>query len=294
MSYINKPFEELNVMDDFLMNAIAADAEVGEDFCRSLLSVLLGRSIGKIKVVAQYTLPALTPKHRGIRMDVEIEEYETDAQVCPVNIYDLEPHLQRNLHLPRRNRFYQAKIDSRYVNRGEKNFSHTPNLFILTILNYDPFGYDYMMYTFENRCMEVADLQHGDGLKFIYFYTGGTKGGSKELKNMLQYLRHSTADNATDKSTRELHDYVSKVKTLPEVRQGYMKFDELIYYERMDAIIQAIFDLLEDYGEIPESLIEKIQSIDEEALLKKYLKLAAKSNSIAEFEAAISRLSETN
>lgn len=60
MSYINKPFEELNVMDDFLMNAIAANAEVGEDFCRSLLSVLLGRSIGKIKVVAQYTLPALS------------------------------------------------------------------------------------------------------------------------------------------------------------------------------------------------------------------------------------------
>ena len=291
MSYINKPFEELNVMDDFLMNAIAADAEVGEDFCRSLLSVLLGRSIGKIKVVAQYALPALTPKHRGIRMEVKIEEYEADAQVCPVNLYDLEPHLQRNLHLPRRNRFYQAKVDSRYMNRGEKNFSHMPDLFILTILNYDPFGYDYMMYTFESRCVEVSDLQHGDGLQFIYFYTGGTKGGSKELKNMLQYLQHSTADNATDKSTREIHDYVSKVKTLPEVRQGYMTFDELIYYERMDATIQAIFDLLEDYGEIPESLIQKMHDIDNEALLKKYLKLAAKSNSIAEFESAISKLS---
>lgn len=142
--------------------------------------------------------------------------------------------------------------------------------------------------------MEVADLQHGDGLKFIYFYTGGTKGGSKELKNMLQYLQHSTADNATDKPTRELHDYVSKVKTLPEVRQGYMMFDEYLYYKGLNILTQAIFDLLEDYGEIPETLIQKVQSIDDEALLKKYHKLAAKSNSIAEFESAISQLSAAN
>jgi len=30
MNYTIKPFEELDIIDDFLMNAIAADAEVGE------------------------------------------------------------------------------------------------------------------------------------------------------------------------------------------------------------------------------------------------------------------------
>jgi hypothetical protein len=75
MGYTNKPFEELDVLDNFLMNAIATDEEVGEAFCRKVLSVLLQRTIGRIKIVAQYTLPAQTPRYRGIRMDVKIEEF---------------------------------------------------------------------------------------------------------------------------------------------------------------------------------------------------------------------------
>lgn len=73
MSYSTKPFEELDVLDNFLMNAIATDQEIGEAFCRKLLSVLLRRRIEKINVIAQYTLPAQAPKYRGIRMDVKSE-----------------------------------------------------------------------------------------------------------------------------------------------------------------------------------------------------------------------------
>ena len=76
MSYSNKPFEELDVLDNVLMNAIAMNQEVGEAFCRQVLSVLLQRKIGKVKVVAQYTLPAQNPRYRGIRMDVKVEEPE--------------------------------------------------------------------------------------------------------------------------------------------------------------------------------------------------------------------------
>lgn len=75
MSYWDKPFEDLDVLDNFLMNAIATNEEVGEAFCRKVLSVLLQRPVGKIKVVAQYTLPAQHPKYRGIRMDVKVEEF---------------------------------------------------------------------------------------------------------------------------------------------------------------------------------------------------------------------------
>lgn len=294
MSYMKKPFEELDVLDNFLMNAIATDEEVGEAFCRKVLSVLLQRPVGKIKVVAQYTLPAQNPKYRGIRMDVKVEEFGDGNETRLANVYDMEPHLQKNLHLPRHNRFYQAKMDSRYMKRGDDDFSGMPNLFIITILNFDPFGYDYMMYTFENRCAEVPDLKYEDGLKFIYFYTSGTKGGSENLKTMLQYLQRSTADNATDDSTKELHDYVCRVKTAPEVKEDYMRFEELIAFERKDAAeeaakeaikdtkVQAILELLEDYGEIPDTLREKLQCADSENL-KKYLKLAAKADSIEAF-----------
>ena len=40
MPYTNKRFEELDVLDDFLISAIAAVPEIGEAFCRRILSVL--------------------------------------------------------------------------------------------------------------------------------------------------------------------------------------------------------------------------------------------------------------
>lgn len=298
MSYTSRPFEELDVLDNFLINAIATDAEVGEAFCKKVLSVLLQRTVGKVKVVAQYTLPAPNPRYRGIRMDVKVEEFEDGDEAQLANVYDMEPHLQNNLHLPRHNRFYQAKVDSRYMKRGDDDFSGMPNLFVITILNFDPFGYDYMMYSFENRCAEVPELKYEDGLKFIYFFTNGTKGGSEPIRTMLQYLQRSTADNARDESTKELHDYVCRVKTAPEVKEDYMRFEELIAFERADAAkqatqqtarntkVQAILELLEDYGKVPDTLEQKLVQASPEAL-KTYLKLAAKADSIEAFMAAI-------
>lgn len=82
------------------------------------------------------------------------------------------------------------------------------------------------------------------------FYTGGTNGGSGNLKTLLQYLQHSTADNAMDESTRVLHDYILRVKTSPEVKEDYMRFEEFIAFEQKDVQrntkIQDILYLLED------------------------------------------------
>lgn len=40
--------------------------------------------------------------------------------------------------LPRHNRFYQARSDSRHLKRGVNDFSTMPNLFVITILNSAP------------------------------------------------------------------------------------------------------------------------------------------------------------
>lgn len=93
---MNKAFEKLDVLDDFLMNAIAANEEVGMLFCRRILSVLLQREIGEIRVTAQAAIPALTPQMRGIRMDVEIEEMNKENTCFVDNVFDLEPHLKKD------------------------------------------------------------------------------------------------------------------------------------------------------------------------------------------------------
>lgn len=80
MGYTKRKLEELNVMDDFLMNRLASDGEVGEDFCRVLLSTLLGRRIGRVKVTVQKVVPPLSPDAKGIRLDVKVEETGTGVR----------------------------------------------------------------------------------------------------------------------------------------------------------------------------------------------------------------------
>lgn len=107
-----KKFEDLDVIDDFLMSALAADPEEGEKFCRTLLKGLLQYELGEIRVTVQRVIPANIPTQRGIRMDVEVLEMEEAKDVLK-NIYDIEPHIKNNVNLPKHNRFYQAKIDGR-------------------------------------------------------------------------------------------------------------------------------------------------------------------------------------
>lgn len=298
MSVVKKKLEDMDVMDDFLMGQLASDEEIGNDFCRRMLSSLLQKDVGKLKVTAQKVLPAFSPHLRGIRMDVEIEEHEPakeKEEPTTMNIYDVEPHLQKNLDLPRHNRFYQARIDSRGLKSGEKDFSGLPNLYVLTILNFDPFGEDFMMYTVRNRCLEVPELEYKDGLHFYYFYTGGAKGGSKELQTMLRYIQDSRKENATDEATKELHNYVSRVKVQPEVKQAYMRYEEIIYYERKEAAeeaariaskntkVQYILELLEEYGDVPENVKSRLNDEEDAEQLKRWHKLAAKVDSIDTF-----------
>lgn len=301
MSNTNKTFEELDVIDDFLMNAVATDPEVGEAFCRTVLSVLLQKNIGKLHISAQKTIPAMILGLRGIRMDVEImEETAKEHTNAPdMNIYDLEPHLQKGMNFPKHNRFYQAKIDSRLMKRGERDFSKLPNLYVLTITNFDVFGKDYMMYRFWNHCEEVPELKYEDGLQFIYFYTNGTKGGNADIKTMLRYLQNSTKENVTNEATRVVHECVHKVKTLPEVRENYMRFDELMEYAKEKGLEegleegrkqglekgkrQTLLELLELHGSVPKELELRLQNEDDVEKLGQWCLLAAKVQSIAEF-----------
>ncbi|MCM1188960.1 MAG: hypothetical protein NC541_06650 [bacterium] len=53
--------------------------------------------------------------------------------------------------------------------------------------------------------------------------------------------------------------------------------------ERENTVVN-ILELLEEYGEIPESLRQELEQTQDIELLKKYLKLAAKAGSVEEFE----------
>lgn len=107
------------------------------------------------------------------------------------------------------------------------------------------------------------------------------------------------------------HEYVNKVKILPEVKKEFMKFDELMAYARQEGMrmgleegrekgleegrekgleegryegqVQAIMDVLELYGQIPEQIRVILENEKDKAKLSQWLKLAVKVNSVSEF-----------
>jgi len=240
-----KPLEDMNVMDNFLFTELAGNPELREKFGRTVLSVFLQRKLGKITVHAQSVFQGDSPLLRGIRLDVEVKEYLDEfseaiteeskdttekKEKADYRVYDMEAQIRKVSALPKRSRFYQAKLDGKYLESGEKSWNMLPDLYVIMITSYDPFGYDYMMYTVHNQCKEIPELEYEDGLTYLYFYTGGKKGGNKEIKSLLTYLKSSIIENVEDEVTQSIHESVEKIKRSAEVRGKYMTVGEIMDY----------------------------------------------------------------
>ena len=303
-----KKLEDLDVLDDFMLNAIANDPDVAEPFFQKVLSVLLEREIGEISVHAQVFVPADTPEKRGICLDVEISERDDSPAKC--RIYNVEGQNYKENFLQKRCRFYQAKKDSKRLKRGERDWSKLPDLYMIVITNYDPFGEDSMIYTFENVCRKYPDIRYEDGLKFIYFNTSGTKDGTTAIKQLLTYLDCSKIECVTNENIAQIHNYVSDVKYSAEVKHRFMTVGE--WFDRHQAIaeaegrekglaeglaegraegrtegrMEALLDILSDMGPIPQEIYKCLEDKDEETI-RRWIKVAAKAESIEAFWEAI-------
>ncbi len=289
-----RSLEELSLIDDFLMNAVAQDQEVGKPCLRKILSVLLEREIDDVEIIPQKGIQGWTSELRGVRLDVEVREKrinDTDKGETIANVYDLEPHLKKDLNFPKYVRYRQARIDGNYVKRGDRKYEGLPDLYIITITNFDIFEENQMVYTFQKQCKEVPELCYEDGVKLVFFNAAGKFGGSQAIRNMLQYIRNSRETSAVDEATKEVNGFVRQIKTDPIIREGYMTFGEIIDREnretakntRISTRVDSIIELLEDLGDVPDSLREKLAQIKDEEILKQLHKEAAHADSIEAF-----------
>ena len=99
-------------------------------------------------------------------------------------------------------------------------------MYIIFILDYDPFGFDRVCYTFDNACVEVPELKYDDGLEIIYFNTTGIVGGNESIRNMLHFIEHSTRENAVDDATLKMYDYVRQVKEQEVSKMRFMTYKD--------------------------------------------------------------------
>lgn len=236
-----KKLEELNLLDDFLFNAMMTYPEMGEKFTRKILKLLFNKEFRNLKVIAQKSYGGLNTDLRGARLDVYVESddsAEIDATE-DASIYDLEPDKNDKAKyvaaFPQRIRFYHAIIDSRSLKSGE-DFGKLKRVYVIFICNYDPFGYDRVKYTIRNMCVEEPEMPYDDGAQTTILYTKGTKDDNifEELRQFLNYMENTTQTNAVNDTLKDIQKMVDIVKRDGEVSLSYMKGFErdTIMYEK--------------------------------------------------------------
>ena len=219
---------------------------------------------------------------RAIRLDA----WARDEQNRHINTEMQNDAKQDNLR--KRSRFYQGLLDTPVLKSGKKTkYKHLPSTIIIFITHDDIFRYDSAMYTFTEQCEEVPGLHLDDGTKKI-FLNMTSRNGRPELISLLQYMKNTTLDNpeiiVNDKRIQSLDKIVNEVKQSEEWEAVKMNILE-IGIEKGKAA--SILELLEETGKVSEQLKQKILAQHDSETLSKWLKLAAKAESIEEFERRI-------
>lgn len=225
----HRPLAELDLLDDFLFNALLAYPEYGRKFCRKFLKILFGREFKNLNIVTQKSYGGRDTGLHGARLDVYIEEGD-EVEIDSSNvsaIYDIEPDKNNKRKdidfIAQRTRFYHAIIDSRSLKSGQ-SYDKLKRVFVIFICPYDPFGDDRMIYTIRNHCVENPELPYEDGARTIFLYTKGRKGRDNEsLSQLLDYMENTTRENAVTEELENIQEMVDVVKEDAEVTVAYMK-----------------------------------------------------------------------
>ena len=121
---------------------------------------------------------SLSIDSHGIRLDVSVQD---DAG----RTIDVEMQLKDEKDIPRRMRYYSGAIDQTILEKGV-SYNSLSETVILFITRFDPFGKDFIRYSFRNLCLEDRELELGDGSTKIVLNAMGTRGDvSGELKGFL-------------------------------------------------------------------------------------------------------------
>ena len=168
-------------------------------------------------------------------------------------------------------------------------YSELPNSYVIFICDFDPFGGEKYCYTIHNRCTELNNEVIDDGNVTIFFSTRGKNRGEvpEELVKFLDYVKadlEGSTEDFEDDFVKSIQNSVALIKKSREMEERFMLLELMLQDERREGKAEAVVAFLEDLDVVPEKLKERIMSEQNLNTLKHWLKLAAKANSIEQFQ----------
>ena len=206
-----KPYEELELKDDFMFGLIMHDPKYVKPFLEMILKI----KIRKVVYPQSQKSIDLSANAKAIRLDVYVEDDQN-------TVFNLEMQTSDNRNLPKRMRYYQGVIDLNILQKGQ-DYTKLKKSYVIFICTFDPFGEGRNIYTFCNTCQENTALTLDDDAVKIILSTKGTMDDvSPEMKRILDYI---DGKGASDKFTEELEEAVRSARQNERWRLDYMTLE---------------------------------------------------------------------
>ncbi|MDO4451934.1 MAG: Rpn family recombination-promoting nuclease/putative transposase [Lachnospiraceae bacterium] len=276
---MKKQLKNLTIKDNFMFAAVMLD----EDNCKGFLERALQIQIDHVEVSTEKNI-VYHPEYKGVRLDV----YAKDENNTHYNV-EMQVSSQSSLGL--RSRYYQSHMDMEMLLSGSE-YAELPNSYVIFICDFDPFGEKKYKYTFEMECKETKKAKLQDKRNIIFLSTKGRNADEvpQELVHFLKFVEADLKESQKDfqdEYVRKLQGFVKHIKQNREMEEKYMLFEELLKDERKEGehtgMVNSLIMFLENFGEVPEELKEKVSEERNQEVLKGWIQTAAKSKSLEEF-----------
>ena len=278
-----KTLQDLTIKDNFLFGAVMQV----EENCRGFLELVLGFPIAHV-VVSKEKSMVYHPEYKGVRLDIYAED-ENHTH------YNVEMQMRRKKALGKRSRYYHSQMVMEALESGE-DYETIPDSFVIFVCDFDPFDKELYCYTFGNECEEDREVELDDGCHTIFLSTRGKNDGDVSPE-LVRFLRFVTADleeserDFEDGLVRRFQETIREIKADREMGGRYMIFEEMLREEKqegrlegkLEAKKESVLELLEELGEIPQALQDRIESLEDLEKLRTLFKMAAKADSIPAF-----------
>lgn len=278
-----KQLKELTLKDNFMFGAVMIE----EENCKSFLELALGFPIERVHVSKEKCI-VYHPEYRGVRLDVYAKDEENTR-------YNVEMQVAGKPKLGKRARYYHGQIDMELLLSGS-DYTELPDVYVIFICDFDPFGNKKYRYTFVRQCEEDSDLRLQEGCKTIFLSTSGENDGEvpEALVKFLNFVKADLSESEADFQddfVEKLQESIRRIKSSREMEERFMIFEEMLRDERAEGRAQGkaegkaedVLELLDELGDVPETLRCRITNEKNLGLLTKWLRLAAKANSLKEF-----------
>ena len=286
-----KQLKELTLKDNFMFGAVMME----EENCKRFLELALGFPIERVEVSKEKSI-VYHPEYKGVRLDVYAKNEHNTR-------YNVEMQVAKKAELGKRVRYYHGQIDMELLLSGS-DYTELPEVYVIFICDFDPFGKKKYRYTFTKQCEEEPGAQLQDGCKSIFLSTRGENDREVpgELVSFLNFVKADLSESETDFEddfVEKLQNTIRRIKSNREMEERFMIFEEMLRDERAEgkaegkaegiaegkteAVLEMLLELMNDLGEIPDELRNRITSEKDLETLNKWLRLAARSESLDEF-----------